>query len=233
VAIANSYTQFVPGHVHLRDLGELVAGAIRETGGVLREFHTIAMDDGIATAHAGMLYSLPSREVIADAVEYMVNRPAADTLHRAGPLHRDVRAVRSQTLQGWLAEWGIRSGTASREALELFHAAPGGVRTSEGGLAVLSGNLAQDGAVIKTAGIPEMCWRFQGPARVVESQEEVVSVILSRTIQPGEVLVVRYEGPAGGISSSRHGRLRCSRVTEKVKLLRQGQDHTTSASILW
>jgi dihydroxy-acid dehydratase len=63
---------------------------------------------------------------------------------------------------------------------------------------VLSGNLSPDGAVIKTAGVPEECWRFQGPARVVESQEEAVSVILSRTIQPGDVLVVRYEGPAGG-----------------------------------
>ena len=73
VAIANSYTQFVPGHVHLKDLGDLVAGAIREAGGVPREFHTIAVDDGIAMGHGGMLYSLPSREVIADAVEYMVN----------------------------------------------------------------------------------------------------------------------------------------------------------------
>src|ERR687892_1914746 len=80
VAIANSYTQFVPGHVHLKDLGDLVAGAIREAGGVPREFSTIAVDDGIAMGHGGMLYSLPSREVIADAVEYMVNGHAADAL---------------------------------------------------------------------------------------------------------------------------------------------------------
>ncbi|MDT7616143.1 MAG: dihydroxy-acid dehydratase, partial [Pseudonocardiales bacterium] len=80
VAIANSYTQFVPGHVHLKDMGELVAGAIREAGGVAKEFHTIAVDDGIAMGHGGMLYSLPSREVIADAVEYMVNGHAADAL---------------------------------------------------------------------------------------------------------------------------------------------------------
>jgi dihydroxy-acid dehydratase len=80
VAIANSYTQFVPGHVHLKDLGDLVAGAIREAGGVPREFNTIAVDDGIAMGHGGMLYSLPSREVIADAVEYMVNGHAADAL---------------------------------------------------------------------------------------------------------------------------------------------------------
>jgi dihydroxy-acid dehydratase len=80
VAIANSYTQFLPGHVHLKDLGDVVASAIREAGGVPREFHTIAVDDGIALGHGGMLYSLPSREVIADAVEYMVNGHAADAL---------------------------------------------------------------------------------------------------------------------------------------------------------
>jgi dihydroxy-acid dehydratase len=452
VAIANSYTQFVPGHVHLKDLGDLVAGAIREAGGVPREFNTIAVDDGIAMGHGGMLYSLPSREVIADAVEYMVNGHAADALvcisncdkitpgmlnaamrlniptvfvsggpmeagkavvvggvaqaptdlitaiaasassqvdeaglseversacptcgscsgmftansmncltealglalpgngstlathaarrelfleagrtvmalarrwydeddasvlprsiankkafenamaldvamggstntvlhilaaaqegeidftlaeidalsrrvpclakvspnssyhmedvHRAGGipailgelwraglLHEDVHTVHSPTLAQWLTEWDIRGGSASEQAVELFHAAPGGVRTTEafstqnrwssldtdaesgcirdvahaytadGGLAVLRGNIAPDGAVIKTAGIPEDIWRFEGPARVVESQEEAVSVILTKQIQPGDVLVVRYEGPAGG-----------------------------------
>ncbi len=71
IAIANSFTQFVPGHVHLKDMGDLVAGAIREAGGVAKEFNTIAVDDGIAMGHDGMLYSLPSREVIADSVEYM------------------------------------------------------------------------------------------------------------------------------------------------------------------
>ena len=80
VAIANSFTQFVPGHVHLKDLGGLVADAIAEAGGVGREFNTIAVDDGIAMGHAGMLYSLPSRELIADAVEYMVNAHCADAL---------------------------------------------------------------------------------------------------------------------------------------------------------
>ncbi|SHG05770.1 dihydroxy-acid dehydratase [Streptoalloteichus hindustanus] len=452
VAIANSYTQFVPGHVHLRDLGELVAGAVREAGGVPREFHTIAVDDGIAMGHSGMLYSLPSREIIADSVEYMVNAHQADALvcisncdkitpgmlnaalrlnvptvfvsggpmeagkavvvdgvahaptdlitaisasandqvdddglsvversacptcgscsgmftansmncltealglalpgngstlathaarrdlflragslvvelarrwyerddesalprsianrkafenamaldmamggstntvlhilaaaregeidftladidatsrrvpclskvspnsdyhmedvhraggipailgelDRAGLLHRDVHAVHSPSLDEWLSTWDIRGGAPAERAVELFHAAPGGVRTTEafssanrwssldtdaaggcirdaahaytadGGLAVLHGNLAEDGAVIKTAGIPEELWRFRGPARVVESQEEAVSVILNREIQPGEVLVVRYEGPAGG-----------------------------------
>ncbi|HEU0090398.1 MAG TPA: dihydroxy-acid dehydratase [Pseudonocardiaceae bacterium] len=452
VAIANSYTQFVPGHVHLKDMGDLVAGAIREAGGVPREFHTIAVDDGIAMGHGGMLYSLPSREVIADSVEYMVNGHAADALvcisncdkitpgmlnaamrlnlptvfvsggpmeagqavivggvaqaptdlitaisasasaavdesglaeversacptcgscsgmftansmncltealglalpgngstlathaarrslfleagqtvmdlatrwysgddasvlprsiatwaafenamaldvamggstntvlhvlaaaqegeidfdlpaidrvsrrvpclakvapnsdyhmedvhraggipailgelWRAGMLNTEVHTVHSRTLEQWLGTWDVRAEAPSEKAVELFHAAPGGVRTTaafstsnrwssldtdamggcirdrehaytvDGGLAVLRGNLAPDGAVIKMAGIPEELWCFSGPARVVESQEEAVSVILSKQIQPGDVLVVRYEGPAGG-----------------------------------
>ena len=80
IAVANSFTQFVPGHVHLKDLGQLVAGEIAEAGGVAKEFNTIAVDDGIAMGHDGMLYSLPSREVIADSVEYMVNAHCADAL---------------------------------------------------------------------------------------------------------------------------------------------------------
>ncbi|WP_214402091.1 dihydroxy-acid dehydratase [Pseudonocardia lacus] len=452
VAIANSYTQFVPGHVHLKDLGDIVAEAIREAGGVAREFHTIAVDDGIAMGHGGMLYSLPSREVIADAVEYMVNGHAADALvcisncdkitpgmlnaamrlniptvfvsggpmeagkavvvggvaqaptdlitaisasaspdvdeaglsaversacptcgscsgmftansmncltealglalpgngstlathaarrelfaqagrtvmdlarrwyehddetalprsiatraafenamaldvamggstntvlhvlaaaqegevdfdlaaidavsrrvpclakvspnsdyhmedvHRAGGipailgelwraglLHTDVRTVHSPSMEAWLGQWDIRAESPSETAVELFHAAPGGVRTTQafstenrwssldvdsaggcirdvehaytkdGGLAVLRGNIAPDGAVIKNAGIPEELWRFEGPALVVESQEEAVSAILTKRIKPGDVLVVRYEGPSGG-----------------------------------
>jgi dihydroxy-acid dehydratase len=452
VAIANSYTQFVPGHVHLKDVGEIVAGAVREAGGVPREFHTIAVDDGIAMGHGGMLYSLPSREIIADSVEYMVNAHTADALvcisncdkitpgmlnaamrlnipavfvsggpmeagkavvvdgvahapldlvsaisasansavtdegldeversacptcgscsgmftansmncltealglalpgngstlathaarralferagrividiatrwyrdddasvlprnvanekafrnamaldvamggstntvlhtlaaaqegeidfdlhtietisrtvptlskvapnsdyhmedvhraggipailgelRRAGLLETDVTTVHSSSVDEWLDTWDIRSGKASEEALELFHAAPGGVRTTEpfstenrwssldtdaaggcirdiehaytaeGGLVVLRGNLAVDGAVLKTAGIDEELFSFEGPAVVVESQEEAVSVILGKKIRPGDVLVVRYEGPAGG-----------------------------------
>ncbi|SDC62653.1 dihydroxy-acid dehydratase [Actinokineospora iranica] len=452
VAIANSYTQFVPGHVHLRDLGDIVAEGVRAAGGVPREFHTIAVDDGIAMGHSGMLYSLPSREIIADAVEYMVNAHQADALvcisncdkitpgmlnaalrlnvpvvfvsggpmeagkavvvgdvahpssdlittisasanssvdeaalseversacptcgscsgmftansmncltealglalpgngstlathaarrdlfqragttvvelckrwygeddetalprtianrkafenamaldmamggstntvlhilaaaqegeidftladidaisrkvpclskvspnsdyhmedvHRAGGipailgelyrgglLNTDVHSVHSPSLEQWLSEWDIRAENPSPEAIELFHAAPGGVRTTEafstsnrwssldtdaangcihdvehaftadGGLAVLYGNLAERGAVIKSAGIDEDLFTFQGPARVVESQEQAVSVILGKQIQPGDVLVVRYEGPAGG-----------------------------------
>jgi dihydroxy-acid dehydratase len=149
-------------------------------------------------------------------------------LRRAGLLESDVSTVHTKSFDEWLDTWDIRSGKASDEAVELFHAAPGGVRTTEpfstnnrwssldtdaangcirdfehkhtveGGLAVLRGNIAVDGAVIKTAGIDEDLFHFQGPARVVESQEEAVSVILGKKIQPGEVLVVRYEGPAGG-----------------------------------
>ena len=452
VAIANSFTQFVPGHVHLRDVGRIVADAVEAAGGVAKEFNTIAVDDGIAMGHGGMLYSLPSREIIADSVEYMVNAHTADALvcisncdkitpgmlnaalrlnipvvfvsggpmeagkavvvdgvahaptdlvtaisasaspevgdegldaversacptcgscsgmftahsmncltealglslpgngstlathaarrqlftragelvvdlcrryygegdesvlprsiatraafdnamaldmamggstntvlhilaaaqegeveftlddidelsrrvgclskvspnsdyhmedvhraggipailgelNRAGLLHRDVHSIHSPSLESWLDEWDIRGESASDAAVELFHAAPGGVRTTEpfstnnrwdeldtdaaggcirdvehaytkdGGLAVLRGNLAVDGAIIKAAGVDESLWRFTGPARVVESQEEAVSVILNGTIQPGEVLVVRYEGPSGG-----------------------------------
>lgn len=80
IAIANSFTQFVPGHVHLKDLGQLVAQAVAKAGGVAKEFNTIAVDDGIAMGHDGMLYSLPSREIIADSVEYMVNAHCADAL---------------------------------------------------------------------------------------------------------------------------------------------------------
>ena len=80
VAVVNSFTQFVPGHVHLKDLGQLVAREIEAAGGVAKEFNTIAIDDGIAMGHDGMLYSLPSREVIADSVEYMVNAHCADAM---------------------------------------------------------------------------------------------------------------------------------------------------------
>ena len=80
IAIANSFTQFVPGHVHLKDMGQLVAREIEKAGGVAKEFNTIAVDDGIAMGHDGMLYSLPSREIIADSVEYMVNAHCADAI---------------------------------------------------------------------------------------------------------------------------------------------------------
>jgi dihydroxy-acid dehydratase len=149
-------------------------------------------------------------------------------LWRAGLLNEDVHTIHSPSLSAWLSEWDVRAESPSDKAVELYHAAPGGVRTTEafstenrwssldtdaangcirdiehaytkdGGLAVLRGNIAPDGAVIKAAGVPEELWHFEGPALVVESQEEAVSVILSKQIQPGDVLVVRYEGPAGG-----------------------------------
>src|SRR5580704_9978535 len=80
IAIANSFTQFVPGHVHLKDMGQLVAREIEAAGGVAKEFNTIAVDDGIAMGHDAMLYSLPSREIIADSVEYMVNAHCAHAM---------------------------------------------------------------------------------------------------------------------------------------------------------
>jgi dihydroxy-acid dehydratase len=80
IAVVNSFTQFVPGHVHLKDMGQLVAREIEAAGGVAKEFNTIAVDDGIAMGHGGMLYSLPSRELIADSVEYMVNAHCADAM---------------------------------------------------------------------------------------------------------------------------------------------------------
>ena len=80
IAVVNSFTQFVPGHVHLKDMGQLVAREIEKAGGVAKEFNTIAVDDGIAMGHDGMLYSLPSREIIADSVEYMVNAHCADAI---------------------------------------------------------------------------------------------------------------------------------------------------------
>ena len=226
----------MPGHVHLKDVGEIVGDAVRAAGGVPREFHTIAVDDGIAMGHGGMLYSLPSRELIADSVECMVNAHTADALvcisncdkitpgmlnaamrrniptvfvsggpmeagkavivdgvaqaptdlitaisasasdavsdeglaeidaisrsvpclakvspnsdyhmedvhraggipailgelNRAGLLEREVSTVHSAGVEDWLGPWDIRSGSASPQAVELFHAAPGGVRT--------------------------------------------------------------------------------------------------------
>jgi len=145
-------------------------------------------------------------------------------LDRAGLLNRTVHTVHGQPI----ASWDLRSGSVSPEAVELYHAAPGGVRTTkgysqsarwesldrdasagcirdaahaytkDGGLAVLHGNLAPDGAIVKTAGVPEELWTFSGPARVFESQEDAVSGILSGLVTAGDVVVIRYEGPRGG-----------------------------------
>jgi dihydroxy-acid dehydratase len=457
IAVANSFTEFVPGHVHLREVGQVVADAIRAAGAIPREFNTIAVDDGIAMGHGGMLYSLPSRELIADSVEYMVNAHCADAmicisncdkitpgmliatmrlniptvfvsggpmeagtvgastgaglaagsgrkldlidsmvaaadpsvsddqllameesacptcgscsgmftansmnclteaiglalpgngstlathsarrglferagraiveitrqhyangdesvlprsiasrdafenamtldvamggstntilhllaaahegrvdfglkeidelsrrvpclckvapssayhledvhraggipsilgeLDRAGLLNREVRTVHSSSLREFLDAWDLGSDSVSDEAVELYHGAPGGVRTTrpfsqsarwdtldtdraggcirdaahayttDGGLAVLYGNLGPDGAIVKTAGVPEALWRFSGPAVVFESQEDAVAGILGGAVKAGDVVIIRYEGPRGG-----------------------------------
>ncbi|OGS95666.1 MAG: dihydroxy-acid dehydratase [Gallionellales bacterium RIFCSPLOWO2_02_FULL_57_47] len=449
IAIANSFTQFVPGHVHLKDMGQLVAREIEKAGGVAKEFNTIAIDDGIAMGHAGMLYSLPSRELIADSVEYMVNAHCADALvcisncdkitpgmlmaamrlnipvvfvsggpmeagkvnwqgktigldlvdamvaaaddkvsaaeceaiersacptcgscsgmftansmncltevlglslpgngtlvathaerkqlflragrtivelcrryyeqddagvlprsiatfdafenamtldiamggstntvlhllaiaqeaevnftmkdmdrlsrhvptlckvapsseyhmedvhraggipailgelDRAGLLHADAKTIYSPTLRDALRQWDI-SQTGDEEVKNLFRAAPGGISTTiafsqsvhypeldadraqgcirdqahaysqDGGLAVLHGNIAVDGCIVKTAGVDESILKFTGRARVFESQDDAVAGILADRVVAGDVVVIRYEGPKGG-----------------------------------
>ncbi|MGA2495103.1 MAG: dihydroxy-acid dehydratase [Roseiarcus sp.] len=450
VAVVNSFTQFVPGHVHLKDLGQLVAREIEAAGGVAKEFNTIAIDDGIAMGHDGMLYSLPSREVIADSVEYMVNAHCADAMvcisncdkitpgmlmaalrlnipavfvsggpmeagqvtlkgktsrvdlidamvaaadskvsdedvktlersacptcgscsgmftansmncltealglslpgngtvvathadrkklfveaghlivdlaqryyeqndesvlprsiagfkafenamsldiamggstntvlhllaaayeaeldftmvdidrlsrrvpvlckvapsvpdihvedvHRAGGimgilgeldrahlLNRDVKMVHAESLDQALARWDVKRG-ASKATREFFSAAPGGVPTQvafsqaarwesldedrekgvirdldhayskDGGLAVLKGNLALDGCIVKTAGVDASVLKFEGPAKVFESQDDASRGILAGEVVAGDVVVIRYEGPRGG-----------------------------------
>ncbi|WP_454287314.1 dihydroxy-acid dehydratase [Rhizobium arsenicireducens] len=450
IAVVNSFTQFVPGHVHLKDLGQLVAREIEASGGVAKEFNTIAVDDGIAMGHDGMLYSLPSRELIADSVEYMVNAHCADAmvcisncdkitpgmlmaslrlniptifvsggpmeagkvvmhgkkvaldlvdamvaaaddkisdedvqtiersacptcgscsgmftansmncltealglslpgngstlathadrkelfleagrsivglakryyeqddatalprviaskgafenamaldiamggstntvlhilaaaheaevdftmddidrlsrkvpclskvapakadvhmedvhraggimsilgeLNRAGLLNAELPTVHARTLGDALAKWDI-SVSEDPAALKLFSAAPGGIPTQvafsqaarwedldldrengvirdaqhpfskDGGLAVLKGNLALDGCIVKTAGVDESILKFTGPAKVYESQDAAVKAILSNEVVAGDVVVIRYEGPKGG-----------------------------------
>jgi dihydroxy-acid dehydratase len=145
-------------------------------------------------------------------------------LDRAGLLNRSVHTVHGAPLSAW----DLRSESVLPEAVELYHAAPGGVRTTkgysqsarweeldldaasgcirdvahaytvDGGLCMLYGNLATDGAVVKTAGVPEELWKFSGPARVFESQEEAVDGILAGKVSAGDVVVIRYEGPRGG-----------------------------------
>jgi dihydroxy-acid dehydratase len=149
-------------------------------------------------------------------------------LDRGGHLDRQVHAVHSASLDEWLADWDVRGGKATGAAVELFHAAPGGVRTTEafsstnrwdsldldaatgcirdvshpytkdGGLAILKGNLAPDGCIVKTAGVPAAQWEFRGTAKVTESQEDAVAAILAGRVQAGDIVIVRYEGPKGG-----------------------------------
>jgi len=151
-------------------------------------------------------------------------------LDRAGLLNRGVRTVHSGSLREFLDAWDLGSASVSAQAVELYHAAPGGVRTvkpysqssrwetldtdrvagcirgqvaehaytADGGLAVLYGNLAPDGGIVKTAGVPEELWTFSGPAVVFESQEDAVAGILAGAVKAGDVVVIRYEGPRGG-----------------------------------
>jgi len=149
-------------------------------------------------------------------------------LDRAGLLNREVHTVHSSSLREFLDTWDLRSPSVSGAARELFHAAPGGVRTTrpysqsarwaaldtdrgggcirdlghaytpDGGLAVLYGNLAPEGAIVKTAGVPADLFLFSGPAIVFESQESAVAGILGGQVKPGDVVIIRYEGPGGG-----------------------------------
>jgi dihydroxy-acid dehydratase len=149
-------------------------------------------------------------------------------LWRGGHLHETVHTVHAGSMAEWLRAWDIRGGSPSAEAVELFHAAPGCVRSAtafsqserwdsldtdaengcirdlenaysaDGGLAVLRGNLSVDGCIVKTAGVDESIWKFSGPAVVLESQEDAVDAILNKRVQPGDVVVIRYEGPKGG-----------------------------------
>jgi len=149
-------------------------------------------------------------------------------LDRGGLLNQNVHTVHSSSLREFLDAWDLRSPSVTGEARELFHAAPGGVRTTrpysqgarwaaldtdrasgcirdlghaytpDGGLAVLYGNLAPEGAIVKTAGVPEELLRFSGPAIVFESQEAAVAGILGGQVKPGDVVIIRYEGPSGG-----------------------------------
>ncbi|OZA58915.1 MAG: dihydroxy-acid dehydratase [Acidovorax sp. 17-64-282] len=407
IAVVNSFTQFVPGHVHLKDMGQLVAREIEAAGGVAKEFNTIAVDDGIAMGHDGMLYSLPSRDIIADSVEYMVNAHCADAmvkkldlidamvmaaddnvsdadlaeversacptcgscsgmftansmncltealglslpgngtvvathadrealfkraghlavelckryyeqddatvlprsmgfkafenaitldiamggstntilhilaiaqeaeidftladidrlsrvvpqlckvapntdkyhiedvhraggimailgeLDRAGKLHTDTPTVHAKTMKDALDQWDIARNPS--QAVQTFYkAGPAGIPTQvafsqstrwpsldidrakgcirsadhafsqEGGLAVLVGNIALNGCVVKTAGVDDALMVFEGPAHVVESQDEAVANILADKVKAGDVVIVRYEGPKGG-----------------------------------
>ncbi|MFA9272879.1 MAG: dihydroxy-acid dehydratase, partial [Baekduiaceae bacterium] len=149
-------------------------------------------------------------------------------LHRGGLLNTDVTTVHAPTVDAWLGAWDIRGGSATDEAIEMFHAAPGCVRSAtafsqserwesldtdaaegcihdiahahskDGGLAILTGNLAVRGCVVKTAGVDESILTFSGPAVVVESQDDAVDLILSGGVKEGDVVVIRYEGPRGG-----------------------------------
>ena len=241
IAVVNSFTQFVPGHVHLMELGQLVAREIEAAGGIAKEFNTIAIDDGIAMGHDGMLYSLPSRDLIADSVEYMVNAHCADAMVcisncdkitpgmlmaslrvniptifvSGGPMEAGKVQWQGQTIAVDLIDAMIKAGDSKVTDAEvdsfersacptcgscsgMFTANSMNCLTEALGLAVLYGNIAADGCIVKTAGVDASVWQFSGRARVFESQDAAVMGILGDTIVAGDVLVIRYEGPKGG-----------------------------------
>ncbi|MBN9622147.1 MAG: dihydroxy-acid dehydratase, partial [Actinobacteria bacterium] len=171
----------------------------------------------------------PSGDYLVEDVHRAGGIPAIlGELRRGGLLNEGVHTVHADSLAKWLGDWDVRGGDATDEAVELFHAAPGCVRSAtafsqserwesldldptegcvrdiahaysaDGGLAILYGNLAERGCVVKTAGVDESILTFNGPARVVESQDEAVEAILGGQIAAGDVVVIRYEGPKGG-----------------------------------
>ncbi|MCF6471752.1 hypothetical protein FAF44_25625 [Nonomuraea sp. MG754425] len=221
----------VPGGAHPGEGGDLLAAQPASAPGPGRgQAHRTLADIEARSREVPYLCRVaPNGPYLMEDVHRAGGVPAMlGELHRAGLLHREVRAVHAGSLDEWLAAWDVRGAAPSREAIELFHAAPGGVRSSaafsqsarwesldldaatgcvrdtahahspDAGLAVLRGNLAPDGAVVKSAGVPDGLRVFTGPAVVTESQEEAAKAILSGRLSPGDVLVIRYEGPRGG-----------------------------------
>jgi dihydroxy-acid dehydratase len=199
--------------------------AVRETG----VDYTLRDIDERSRAVPCICKVAPSSSFLMEDVHRAGGIPAVlGELNRAGLLHGDVHSVHAGSLEEWLDAWDVRGAGPSPAAVDLFRAAPAGVRSSsafsqskqwdeldldaakgcirdvahaysaDGGLAILKGNLSTDGCVVKTAGVDDSILKFSGPAVVVESQEEAVEVILSGRVKAGDVVVIRYEGPRGG-----------------------------------
>ena len=263
IAVVNSFTEMVPGHFHLRELADFVKQGIIEAGGIPREFSTIAICDGICQGHKGMSYPLPSRELIADSAEYMIeahqfdgmvmlpgcdkivpgmlmaamrlNIPAIaheagihitlddfDELSREIPYLCNIKPSGQYPLSVLEEQGGVPavmkalerkldleqmtvSGKTVGENLAGVELVENDVifsldhpKKPEGGLAILHGNLAPKGAVVKQAGVKPSMHYFEGQARVFTSMEEASWAVSNDKIQKGDVLVIRYEGPKGG-----------------------------------
>ncbi len=160
VAVSNSFTQFVPGHVHLKDMGQLVAREIEKAGGVAKEFNTIAVDD------------VKKKDFFRAAPEGVPTQTAfsQSKLYKTLDDDRENGCIRSKN----------------------------NAYSQDGGLAVLYGNIAQDGCIVKTAGVDESILKFTGRARIFHSQDAAVDGILGNTIEAGDVVVITHEGPRGG-----------------------------------